>query len=205
MKALSEEKYSKKVYGIGINDMPDGWTSCCDGSYKQHKKKEYIIWQNMLKRCYSIKFHTKNPTYKVCTICDAWLTLSNFISWLKMQDYEGKEIDKDIIHPGNKVYGPNTCCFITPAENCLLTNHEAKRGKYPQGVCWHKRDKKFNARISIDGKRKHLGYFNTVKKAEAAYKLAKYLVIYDVAMKQVDPRIRAGFLRHAITYKSGKT
>ena len=37
------------------------------------------------------------------------------------------------------------------------------------GVCWHKQNKKWLARIRIDGKMKHLGYFDDIKDAAQAY------------------------------------
>jgi hypothetical protein len=39
------------------------------------------------------------------------------------------------------------------------------------GVCWNKRDKKYQSRIYINKKRYHLGYFNTPEEASNAYQL----------------------------------
>lgn len=41
------------------------------------------------------------------------------------------------------------------------------------GVSFSKKDKKFRASISVDGKQKHLGNFDTAEKASAAYLAAK--------------------------------
>lgn len=41
------------------------------------------------------------------------------------------------------------------------------------GVHWHDRDQKFVAKIGINGKNKHLGYFLTAEEAHAAYLAAK--------------------------------
>lgn len=41
------------------------------------------------------------------------------------------------------------------------------------GVSWHKRDSRWVAQINIDGKKHHLGYFNTAELAYAAYLEAK--------------------------------
>ena len=40
------------------------------------------------------------------------------------------------------------------------------------GVCWHKRNEKWLANIRVNGKRKHLGYFNILEDAVAARKIA---------------------------------
>ena len=39
-----------------------------------------------------------------------------------------------------------------------------------RGVSWHKRDSKWEAQISIDWKKKHLGQFDTEEEAAEAYK-----------------------------------
>lgn len=40
------------------------------------------------------------------------------------------------------------------------------------GVYWAKQNKKFRAMIGINGKRKHIGYFNTAHSAARAYNVA---------------------------------
>lgn len=42
-----------------------------------------------------------------------------------------------------------------------------------RGVVYHKRDKKYQAQIRVDGAQKHLGSFNTPEEASAAYLAAK--------------------------------
>lgn len=92
----------KLVYGVGINDCPKGETK---------GNKIYKTWAGMLKRCYSDAYHIERPTYKDCKVCGEWLTYSNFAEWAKTQDYEGKQLDKDIITPGNKIYCPENVCL----------------------------------------------------------------------------------------------
>jgi hypothetical protein len=41
-----------------------------------------------------------------------------------------------------------------------------------KGVCWYKRDSKWQARIMIDGKQAHLGYFDDEEEAASAYDMA---------------------------------
>ena len=40
------------------------------------------------------------------------------------------------------------------------------------GICWHKQNKKWIANIRIDGKLKHLGYFDNEEEAGAVYQKA---------------------------------
>ena len=53
--------------------------------------------------------------------------------------------------------------------------NERTTSKYP-GVCWYKRDEKWEVRIRAEGKKKHLGYFT--EELEAAY------TYYQAARKQ---------------------
>ena len=83
------------------------------------------------------------------------------------------ELDKDIKVPGNKIYSPERCLFLPKSINLLLNGCAARRGDYPKGVNLFKRNGSFIAKISIDGKRKHLGYFSTPELARQAYVKAK--------------------------------
>jgi len=186
----------KLVYGVGIND---AWFHICPRiNGKQVMYKPYRIWTHMLERCFSAKLHEKFPTYRGCTVCEEWLIFSNFDSWMNEQDWQGRELDKDILFQSNKLYSPATCCFISKSLNLLLNAHGAARGDLPLGVDWHKARKKYRAKICINGKNKHLGLFKTPEEAKAAYNSAKYAEIHRHAMMQDDPLIKAGLLNWVI-------
>jgi hypothetical protein len=154
----------KLVYGFGTNDagyiVGNGKNRC---SY-------YGVWVNMLMRCYSDKFQESNPTYIGCVVCENWLTFSNFKEWMSTKNWNNNELDKDMIIPLNKVYGPEFCSFIPKELNALLNDHNSARGKYPQGVSFHEQTKKFRARCNLDGKGVHLGLFDTPEEGVIAYK-----------------------------------
>lgn len=57
--------------------------------------------------------------------------------------------------------------IITNRENCNR-KHLKSSSKYV-GVCWHKPYNKWKSRIAINGKRKHLGYFDNELDASNAY------------------------------------
>ncbi len=111
---LSFQKRSG-VCGIGINDADYKVLPRVNG--KQLICPYYQRWVSMIKRCYSEKTQERQPTYKGCTVCDEWLTFSNFKVWMEKQDWRGKQLDKDVIMSGNKVYSPDYCSFITQKEN----------------------------------------------------------------------------------------
>lgn len=94
-------KKKKRVWGVGIND--------CE---IRSKEKVVIVWRDMLQRCYDSNFVENNHTYTGCSVCDEWLYLSNFKKWFEENYVEGYQLDKDILVKGNKVYSPETCCFV---------------------------------------------------------------------------------------------
>lgn len=81
-------KKPKLVYGVGINDAdyPTTQREKVNGEWKiTWRCLYYDRWVSMLTRCYSSKCHEKQPTYKGCSVCDEWLTFSNFRKWMEQQ------------------------------------------------------------------------------------------------------------------------
>ena len=195
-------KKPRKVYGVGINDAdyavrprgPDGKEVWCP---------YYRTWLDMLTRAYSHPFLARYPAYSGVTVCEEWHSFMAFRAWMETQDWEGKQLDKDIIAPGNKVYSPDTCVFVSGELNKLLTDHAAARGEWPIGVSWHKGHNKLRAFIKEGGKNRHLGYFTCPHEAHIAWRKAKVRIVRDAAREQDDPRVYAGLLRHAARIESG--
>ena len=168
------------VYGVGIND----W----GGKVRVDGKPiwEYNLWSGMLQRCFTDGFKQSRPTYEGVTCSKEWLSMVTFIedvSKMKGFGLDGWELDKDILHKGNKLYSKDTCCFVPHEINMLLTKRDKARGEYPVGIYFHKATGKFMAQLNINGKKKYLGYFTTAEEAFQAYKLAKEAQIKVVAHK----------------------
>ncbi len=184
------------VYGAGVNDSDyitklqvDGKTLMCPF---------YIKWRNMIERCYSDKFQKIQPTYKGCSVCKEWLIFSSFKSWMIKQDWQDKQLDKDILIQGNKTYSPETCLFVTRQVNMLLNDSERHRGDFSLGVVYDKSLGKLKATCrDANGKSKHLGVFDSESKAHETYKEFKYSVIKSIANKQDEP-LRSALLNHKI-------
>lgn len=145
----------------------------------------------MLTRCYSTKFQERYPTYIGCTVAENWLTFSSFKAWMETQDWEGLQLDKDLLFEGNKVYSPETCVFISPMVNTFTNDRAAKRGEWLIGVVLHKPAGKFRAhcRNPLTGKKEYLGYFDCELEAHGAWRKRKLELAHELAAIQTDPRV----------------
>ena len=148
----------------------------------------------MITRCYCKKYLDKKPTYKGCTVCDEWLIFSNFKAWMEKQDWIGKELDKDLLVDGNKVYSPKTCLMVTREVNLLISDNLAVKGLYPTGVHLKKQNNKFQARCCVNGTRKSLGYYDTPEEAGIVYNKFKSKLIIEVALNNIEP-LRSALIR----------
>lgn len=167
------ERRVAKIMGVGIND----WEyAIFDG---KNPTKAYQTWVAMLTRCYSERYHKVCPTYIGCSICDEWLRFSNFKMWFDENYVEGYALDKDILVKGNKVYSPDTCCFVPNEINALLIKHEGKRGSFPIGVT--RKGNKFCARLNVCSVSKWLGVFRSAEEAFAVYKNEKEKYLKEIA------------------------
>lgn len=175
-KCYADKMKSEKrtaIYGVGVND-------CFDELAENIWS--YGIWFDMLRRCYSDKLHAKRPTYKGCTVCDEWLTFSNFRKWAENPDNgysKGYHLDKDILTKGNKTYSPENCCFVPSSLNSITTTSATLRGELPIGVS--KAGNRYRVRFSFADKLVNLGCFGDPIEAFNAYKEAKEHNIKELA------------------------
>lgn len=178
-------KKSNVIYGVGLNDA-DYITSHVDERGVRVYCPYYSRWMGIMNRSYCLKFKAKHPTYDDCTVHPEWLVFSQFKTWMKRQDWEGKHLDKDLLVQGNKEYGPLTCLFVSATINNILTLRKGKRGAYPVGVSKVviKEHEYFAAHCSFFGKQKRLGYFKTPDEAAAKYQEEKHKYIAELAAAQ---------------------
>jgi len=152
----------------------------------------------MIERCYSLKFHIKHPTYKDAIVHKEWHSFMNFREWMASQDWKDKELDKDILFPGNKLYSKDTCVFVDENINTLLLDCGASRGKYPIGVCLNKQSAKYESQVSVDGEKKHLGLFNTIEEASKVYRITKSKIILDKVKDIEDVKLKEALANKAL-------
>ena len=194
-----KDPYSPSVYGVGV--LGAKYPSTIKGVIT----KEYTLWSNMLKRCYSDSYKKKQPTYKDCAVSENFKSYEYFYEWCNEQigfDNEGWQLDKDLLIKGNKVYSEYSCVFLPREINQVLVKRESSRGEHLIGVSWDKRDKAFVAQVSKNkGKREYLGCFNTELEAFKAYKKAKEVIVKEQAEKyksQIDPRAYNALMNYTV-------
>jgi hypothetical protein len=196
------------LYGVGINDADYVVTSRANGKYVECKI--YSVWKSMLARCYNTCYLQRRPSYIGCSVAPEWHTFSNFKKWyLQQGDVTGKQLDKDILYPGNKVYGPDTCIFVSSSLNMFFSYKKVATTEYPIGVIRHTgnkhRNKEYQSRVSLNRKFISAGYYYTPEEAHQAYLKKKIAILEDYYLPQeTDQRVIEGLNRWIEVMRNGK-
>ena len=178
-KGLIKCPYEPRIYGVGYLG---------EGKYKTTKNgkhtDEYIIWYNMLMRCYDSKCHEKYPTYKGCAVEEYLLNFQNMGAWIKENYYEVPGeimcLDKDILCKGNKIYSRKTCIFVPQRINTLFVKRDNDRGKDPIGITLIPSG---NYQVKCNdehGGSVYLGVYSSKEEAFQIYKEYKEKIIKEV-------------------------
>ncbi len=163
-------------------------------------RRSGMLWDSINRRCKDDEI--KLPSYYGCR--NIFQDFQYFASWCQdqygyLERLEGGNfwhIDKDILVPGNKNYGPDTCCFVPPILNSLLTFN--KKGiNLPPGVTKSKYSG-YQCNISIGGKKRYLGTFSTPEEAYNAWKVAKIEYVESILeiYKDMPEKVIAGIRNH---------
>lgn len=191
-------KTRKLVCGVGTNDADYAvvkWgTVEVNGVQKQKQVwfcPYYRVWSNMLRRCYSAEYQERKPTYKGCSVSEEWLTFSLFKGWMEKQDWEGNQLDKDLLFQGNKTYSAETCVFVSQTVNKFINDGGNARGEWLVGMYWNKELEKFMSQCNnpFTGKQDYLGLFTSEQEAHQAWLKRKLELAHDLAAIQVDERV----------------
>ena len=202
----------KLVYGVGINDADYVVTKKETIRHVNGKRKQrlvwicpyYRVWHNMLERCYSPKFQEKYTTYKGCSVSKEWLRFSNFKRWMEKQDWEGLQLDKDLLFEGNKVYSKETCVFVTRSVNLFTTDSGASRGEWMIGVIWRKDKDKFEAQVNnpFTKKQEKLGLFVNELETHQVWLKRKLELAHLLAAEQTDSRVAKALISRYTNYNT---
>ena len=139
----------------------------------------YKIWSGIIRRNYDNNVIYKQNSYGDCIIDKRWYNFQVFAEWFENNYIEGFHLDKDILIKGNKIYGPETCCFVPKEINTLFVLCKSKRNNLPIGVSKH--GNKYRAMLGIFGNKIILGDFLTIDEAFKKYKITKENYIKEVA------------------------
>lgn len=154
----------------------------------------------MLRRCYSETYRNKTDAYVGCIVCSDWLNYSEFKKWFHadrnslMRDENESfwHLDKDILVKGNKIYSPETCCFVPQEINKVTVKPKRKltHQGLPEGVgiikpktLGSKVGYTARAHTGTTDKDRYLGYYDTPEKAFKVYKKVKEGHIKSLAEK----------------------
>ena len=181
----------KLVYGVGSNDS----TTPIQKKNLKWDCPYYTRWCAMLQRCYSESHITRQPTYRDCSVCDEWLTFSNFRTWMISQEkihgsLDKLHLDKDIIDTDNKIYCPEKCAFVSQLVNNFVLDSNASRGEYHIGVR-RRKSGSYHSRCRDPFRkcRMHLGTFSTQEEAHEAWRKQKHIFACQLADIAKDSRI----------------
>lgn len=183
----------KLVCGVGIND-----ASYPVKPVKQKGSKDRVVcpfykkWKAMIERCYSKKYQKHQPTYDGCEVCANWLVFSNFKQWMESQDWIGKDLDKDILKIGNRIYSEENCVLVSETLNGFLINNAyKKKSDYMLGVSISTDGNRFVASCQnpFTGKAEYLGRFERENEAHQAWKKRKHELACQLAELQTDERV----------------
>lgn len=166
------------VYGFGIYDG--------DFEGKNSTNKIYQVWRGMIKRCYSPKSLSSQPSYIGTTVSDEWIYYSNFEKWYHTNYIDGYFLDKDIISGSSQLYSPETCAFVPREINNSILEGRSPHTQYPLGVSYHTKKKSmineykkpFYAQLTKNGTSHSLGSFETSYEAHVAWQHAKIEYFY---------------------------
>lgn len=154
--------------------------------------KHYSIWTSAVCRCYCPVRLEKTPSYSGCTLSKEFLCYQNFAEWYTSHESYGLgyDLDKDLLVKGNKVYSAETCTMLPKELNLAIKDKFSKNSDLPTGVLRNKIGG-YTAGLKRGLKGYHLGTFNTVEEASAAYVVAKEAYIKELALEykdQIEPR-----------------
>lgn len=184
-----KDRLSPSVFGFGVNDL---YYSDCHPD--EVSVQLWHIWKNMIQSCYCpIKLKEK-PTHELWSVSQDWVRFSDFLKWACKQDWEGKILSRGVKSPSNNIFSPENCAFVSHDVSRLLKYNLSEEGFIPKGFSFQ--CGKWKSQISINGKTKIIGTFDTKLEAHKAYCKAKSEYMRKVSETQ-EPIVKAALIRNS--------
>lgn len=141
----------------------------------------YWTYSGMKNRCYN-RNHPSYDNYgkRGIKVCDRWLGrvtgFANFLADMGERP-EGTTLDR---RDNDGDYTPENCRWATSSQQAFNRRIRKTNTSGVTGVIWNNRQKQWQAVISVDKRRRHLGWFNSFeaavgvrKGAEASYEYSR--------------------------------
>jgi hypothetical protein len=161
----------------------------------------YKIWASMLERTQiGGVYQQKYPTYAGTEVAKEWLSFLAFKNWLEGVNIQfrkelniaaddptsvwtGRQLDKDLLADGSKLYSPDTCLFVTSNVNSFVLDGGGARGDSDIGVSFHKSTGKYQVNCNNQGRQEYLGLFthDQLDLAAYTYQKRKHELAYQLA------------------------
>jgi len=185
---MQKLKKRNKIYGLGVNDADyivksksilGGYDVC----------PYYRVWENMMARVHKASKHGYSSKYDEVEIDEEWLSFMNFRQWMKSQNWENKQLDKDLMGNG-KLYSAKSCVFLSPELNKALVVRNGY--KQTMGVSWDTERGRWMMAISRHGKKLNKRFDD---KSEAMFEYCKLRIRYIMSfMHSSTPEINSKLL-----------
>jgi hypothetical protein len=173
---------------VNVTDLTTGNTVSCgcknakrlasgdvNRTHGKSKTLLYNIWNNMKQRCTNpnssgyVKYGAKG-----ITVSDEWSNWEDFEKWALSNGYkQGLSIDRK---DGRGNYEPSNCRWVTAS--IQATNKPMTIRNTSGFVGVSKKGSKWNARVTVNGKRIHIGNYATAELANEAR--TKYIMENDL-------------------------
>jgi hypothetical protein len=149
-----------------------------DSLYKHHQSKTrlYFVYRNILNRCYNknVRSYADYGANGV-KVCPEWrYNFAAFSRWAFANGYDpdapyGKcTIDRIDVYGD---YRPDNCRWVTMAVQCTNRRQKPNKTGFPGVVLLP--NGRYQAVITVKGKRKSIGVYETAEEAGEAYRKAK--------------------------------
>jgi hypothetical protein len=139
----------------------------------------YDIWSSMISRCKNInnKFY-KNYGGRNIGVCKSWESFENFYEDMGNQPFEKAQLDRI---DNDKEYNKENCRWVTKNQNNSNRGSFKNKTSNYKGVYYDRQKNKWKSCIRINGKTKHLGYFEKEIDAAAKYNEHASIVFKEYA------------------------
>lgn len=152
------------------------WAITIPSSGMRIKTQVYQTYAHMVDRTKAgSKVQAKKGNYVGCT--NGFEGFQAFADWATKQigyGVPGYQLDKDLLVKGNKVYSPETCCFLPREINmAIIRDHSGKKSGLPIGVFCNGKNG-LAAKINIHGKAVFLSSTPTSTEEDIAHLVQVY-------------------------------